>query len=31
VPVFLVDDQIFWGNDRIEFLEEYISESSRQS
>ena len=24
VPIFLVDDQIYWGNDRIEFLEEYL-------
>lgn len=24
VPIFIVDDQMFWGNDRIEFLEEYL-------
>lgn len=24
VPIFRVDDQIYWGNDRIEFLEEYL-------
>ena len=24
VPIFMVDDQIYWGNDRIEFLEEYL-------
>lgn len=27
VPIFWVDDQIYWGNDRIEFLEEYLGES----
>jgi 2-hydroxychromene-2-carboxylate isomerase len=27
VPIFLVDDQIYWGNDRIEFLEEYLDGS----
>ena len=27
VPIFLVDDQIYWGNDRIEFLEEYLREA----
>lgn len=24
VPTFLVDDEIFWGNDRIDFLEEHL-------
>ncbi|MGH7803898.1 MAG: 2-hydroxychromene-2-carboxylate isomerase [Candidatus Binatia bacterium] len=24
VPIFMVDDQIYWGNDRIEFLEEHL-------
>lgn len=24
VPIFTVDDQIYWGNDRIEFLEDYL-------
>jgi 2-hydroxychromene-2-carboxylate isomerase len=24
VPIFIVDDQMYWGNDRIEFLEEYL-------
>ncbi len=24
VPIFMVDEQIYWGNDRIEFLEEYL-------
>lgn len=24
VPIFIVDDQMFWGNDRIMFLEEYL-------
>jgi len=26
VPTFVVNDQIFWGNDRIEFVEEYLME-----
>jgi len=26
VPTFVVGDQIFWGNDRLEFLEEYLNE-----
>ena len=26
VPSFVVGDQIFWGNDRVEFLEEHLSE-----
>ena len=26
VPSFVVGDQIFWGNDRVEFLEEYLGE-----
>lgn len=26
VPSFVVGDQIFWGNDRIEFLEEHLEE-----
>jgi len=29
VPIFMVDDQIYWGNDRIEFLEEYLNEAAR--
>lgn len=24
VPIFIVDEQMYWGNDRIEFLEEYL-------
>ena len=28
VPIFMVDDQIFWGNDRIEFLQEYLDGAS---
>jgi 2-hydroxychromene-2-carboxylate isomerase len=24
VPIFIVDDQMYWGNDRLEFLEEYL-------
>lgn len=27
-PMFAVDDQVYWGNDRIEFVEEYIQEHS---
>ena len=26
VPTFVIDDQIFWGNDRIDFVEEYLNE-----
>ncbi len=26
VPTFVVNDQIFWGNDRIEFVEDYLAE-----
>ncbi|MBK6659537.1 MAG: 2-hydroxychromene-2-carboxylate isomerase [Proteobacteria bacterium] len=26
VPTFVVGDQIFWGNDRLEFLEEHLTE-----
>ena len=26
VPSFVVGDQIFWGNDRLDFLEEHLSE-----
>ena len=26
VPSFVVGDQIFWGNDRVEFLEEHLEE-----
>ncbi len=26
VPTFVVDDQIFWGNDRLDFLIEYLDE-----
>lgn len=26
VPTFVVGDQIFWGNDRLDFLEEHLSE-----
>jgi 2-hydroxychromene-2-carboxylate isomerase len=26
VPTFIVNDQIFWGNDRIDFLVEYLTE-----
>lgn len=26
VPTFVVGDQIFWGNDRLDFLEEHLTE-----
>ncbi len=26
VPTFVVNDQIFWGNDRIDFVEDYLVE-----
>ena len=26
VPTFVVGDQIFWGNDRVDFLEEHLTE-----
>jgi len=26
VPTFVVGDQIFWGNDRVDFLEEHLAE-----
>ena len=26
VPCFVVGDQVFWGNDRIDFLEEHLTE-----
>ena len=26
VPSFVVGDQIFWGNDRLDFLEEHLTE-----
>ena len=26
VPTFVVNDQIFWGNDRIDFVSEYLEE-----
>lgn len=26
VPTFLIGEEIFWGNDRIEFVEEYLRE-----
>lgn len=29
VPIFIVDEQIYWGNDRVDFLEEYLRDSSR--
>jgi 2-hydroxychromene-2-carboxylate isomerase len=24
VPIMMVDDQIWWGNDRLMFVEEYL-------
>lgn len=29
VPIYIVDDEMFWGNDRLDFLEEYLREKSR--
>jgi 2-hydroxychromene-2-carboxylate isomerase len=26
VPTFVIDDQIFWGNDRLDFVHEYLRE-----
>lgn len=26
VPSFIIDDQIFWGNDRLDFVEDYLVE-----
>lgn len=26
VPTFVVNDQLFWGNDRLNFVEEYLAE-----
>ena len=30
VPTMLVDDQLWWGNDRLEFLEKYLVESANE-
>lgn len=30
-PMMLVDDEIFWGNDRLEFLEEYLDATGGNS
>jgi 2-hydroxychromene-2-carboxylate isomerase len=27
-PTFIIDDQMYWGNDRIDFLEEYLRGNS---
>jgi 2-hydroxychromene-2-carboxylate isomerase len=27
VPMLIVDDQMFWGNDRLDFLEEYLAQA----
>ncbi|MET0374087.1 MAG: 2-hydroxychromene-2-carboxylate isomerase [Rhizorhabdus sp.] len=27
-PMFIVDDQVYWGNDRLEWVEEYLRETS---
>jgi 2-hydroxychromene-2-carboxylate isomerase len=29
VPIFFVDDEMFWGNDRLDFLEEHLRGQSR--
>lgn len=26
VPTFVVNDQVFWGNDRLDFVEDYLAE-----
>ena len=26
VPTFVVDEEIFWGNDRLDFLRDYLHE-----
>jgi 2-hydroxychromene-2-carboxylate isomerase len=26
VPSFVIDDQVFWGNDRIDFVLEHLNE-----
>ena len=30
VPTFVIDDQIFWGNDRIDFVHDYLHELGLQ-
>ena len=30
VPTFVIDDQVFWGNDRIDFVHEYLRELGLQ-
>ncbi|MBA2689901.1 MAG: 2-hydroxychromene-2-carboxylate isomerase [Burkholderiales bacterium] len=27
-PIMIVDEQIFWGNDRLDFLEKYLAETA---
>lgn len=27
-PIMVIDEQLFWGNDRLDFLEEYLVESA---
>jgi 2-hydroxychromene-2-carboxylate isomerase len=29
VPIFIVDDEMFWGNDRLDFLEEHLQGEPR--
>lgn len=29
VPMMIVEDQMFWGNDRLDFLEEYLADAGR--
>ncbi|WP_321390258.1 2-hydroxychromene-2-carboxylate isomerase [Emcibacter sp.] len=31
VPVVIIDDQMWWGNDRLHFVEEYLAEKARYS
>lgn len=28
VPIFIIDNQMWWGNDRLQFVEEYLAETA---
>ena len=28
VPIYIIDDQMWWGNDRLHFVEEYLAENA---
>lgn len=28
VPIMIIDDQMWWGNDRLQFVEEYLAENT---